>query len=570
MPQTFRRAFVACLLITTTMYAQQRVPAPSTKRTSPAQSTPAATPPTEQPTTQTPSEHEPTMRNEQRPIERTATSEAEDRNRERTEQMRFDVREVPPVVTHHSAEIGGKRLNYTATAGRLPIKDATGNIEAEMFFVAYTLDGQDPAKRPLTFSFNGGPGSASFWLHLGIMGPKRVAMTPEGWLPPAPYHLVDNESSPLDRTDIVMVDAIGTGYSRPKDNTTGKKFWGVRGDIESFGEFIRMYLSRYERFSSPLYLFGESYGTFRSAGIAGYLADKGINFNGIALLSSLLSYQTLEPAVMNDLAYPLLLPSLTAVAHYHKKLPPDLQNQPEDAARKAAEEFASGEYTTLLNKGDAMTPQEHDQLVSQVARFTGLDPLIVDQSDGRISVQIFTHYLLGKEKLRVGRLDARYVDPDPNGFMDTPFFDPSGAETQGPWYSTFNNYVRTELGYKTDEPYFSSAREDSAFNWDFSTTIGGNQRGGGGSIGYPSTALAMRQAITKDKYLKVLVLEGYYDLATPYFNANYTFHHLNLPPAYLKNISYATYESGHMVYLEENSRHKLKSDFANFIDQTTH
>jgi carboxypeptidase C (cathepsin A) len=552
MPRAPLSASIALILLASLANAQQQTP--STERAQ--RNTPTV--PSEQPST------ERTTR-EQRPPERTTPEEQHERERAETQQ--FDVREVAPVVTHHSAVIGGKRLNYTATAGRLPIKDATGNIEAEMFFVAYTLDGQDPAKRPVTFSFNGGPGSASYWLHLGIMGPKRVAMPPDGHLPPAPYHLVDNESSPLDKTDVVMIDAIGTGYSRAKDNQIAKKFWGVRGDIESFGEFIRMYVSRYDRFSSPLYLFGESYGTFRSAGIAGYLSNQGINFNGIVLLSSLLSYETLEPAILNDTAYPLLLPTLTATAHYHKKLPADLQNEPEEAARKEAEQFAMNEYWPALNKGDGLSPQERQNIISKVARFTGLDPLIVDQSEMRINVQIFTHNLFAKEKLRVGRLDGRYVDPDPNGYMETQGYDPTSAETQAPWYSTFNNYIRTELGYKTDMPYYNSARENPAFTWDFSTSTTSQGRG---LVGYPSTALAMRQAISKDRNLKVLVMEGYYDLATPYLNANYTFHHLNLPQEYLNNISYATYEAGHMVYLEENARHKCKQDFANFIDQTTH
>ena len=556
----------AALSLALLAHAQQSPQRPDRNaRATPPNPSPAVNvPESEQPPATPTQETTPAPRPTAPATPRTERSATEDAARP-GENMSYDVREVPPVVTHHSSTIGGKRLSYTATTGRLPLKDASGAIEAEVFFTAYTLDGQDAARRPLTFSFNGGPGSASFWLHLGIMGPKRVAMTREGWLPPAPYHLVDNESSPLDRTDIVMVDAIGTGYSRPKDNNTGKKFWGVRGDVESFGEFIRMYISRYERWSSPLYLFGESYGTFRSAGIAGYLADKGINFNGIVLLSSLLSYQTLEPAILNDDAYPLLLPTLTATAHYHKKLPQDLQSQPEQAARKEAEQFAFGDYWAALHKGDMLTAQERQNVISKLARLTGLDPLIIEQSDLRINVQIFTHNLLGREKLRVGRLDGRYASPDPDGYMNTPFFDPSSAATQGPWYSVFNNYVRTELNYRTDMNYNSSARENPAFTWDNSTSL---QSQGRGLVGYPSTANALREAMTKNAHLKVLVMEGYYDLATPYFNADYTFHHLMLPPDYLRNISYATYESGHMVYLEENARNKCKQDFARFIDET--
>lgn len=552
-------ALALTLLAANGVNAQQTTP-PAHKPSS-TPSTPAAVKiPTEESTQP--------ARNEQRPREIERPNPEETAEAAKAQNATFDVKEVSPIVTHHSATIGGKRITYTATAGRMPIKDMTGNIEAEMFFTAYTLDGATAANRPVTFGFNGGPGSASYWVHMGILGPKRVAMNPDGSLPPAPYRLVDNESSPLDKTDIVVVDAIGTGFSRPKDNQAGKKFWGVRGDVEAFSEFVRIYISRYERWSSPLYLFGESYGTFRSAGVAGYLSNQGINFNGIMLLSSLLSYETLEPALLNDVAYPLLLPTLTATAHYHKKLPADLQSAPEEKARKEAEQFAMGEYSSALNKGDLLTPQERQNIIAKLARYTGLTPLIIDQSNLRIDVGIFTHNLLGAEKLRVGRLDGRYAGPDPSGYMDPRgFFDPTSAETQGPFYSTFNNYVRTELGYKTDMPYYGSARENPAFNWDFSTSVTSQGRG---LIGYPSTAEAMRAAIVKNNHLKVYVLEGYYDLATPYFNADYTFTHLNLPAEFQKNIETGTYESGHMVYLEESARHKLKADMARFIEETTH
>jgi len=223
----------------------------------------------------------------------------------------FDMTEVPPVVTHHQVTVGGQSLKYTATAGRLPIKRGDGKIDAEMFFVAYTLDGQDPARRPLTFAFNGGPGSASIWLHMGALGPKRVVLQPGGFMPAAPYRYVDNAHTALDRTDLVLVDAIGTGFSRAASLDISKKFWGVKGDIQGFGEFIRMYLTRYERWASPLYLLGESYGTTRAAGVAGYLADSGISFNGIVLLSTVLNFQSVEFTKTNDEPYILILPSYT-------------------------------------------------------------------------------------------------------------------------------------------------------------------------------------------------------------------------------------------------------------------
>src|SRR6267378_8364822 len=245
----------------------------------------------------------------------------------------YDVTEVAPVVTHHQLAVNGKTLKYTASAGRLPIKRGDGKIEAEMFFVAYTLDGQDAGKRPLTFAFNGGPGSASIWLHMGALGPKRVVLQPDGFLPPAPYHIADNPYTLLDKSDLVLVDAIGTGFSRAANAEMSKKFLGVKGDIEAFSEFIRLYLTRNERWNSPLFLFGESYGTTRAAGIAGNLADQGISFNGITLLSTALTFQTLEYTKSNDQPYILLIPTFTMIAGYHKKLPPDLM-QDVDKARQ--------------------------------------------------------------------------------------------------------------------------------------------------------------------------------------------------------------------------------------------
>lgn len=475
--------------------------------------------------------------------------------------MHFDMTEVPPVVTHHSVRVGGRDLRYTANAGRMPIKDAEGKIEAEMFYVAYTLDGADPGTRPLTFSFNGGPGSASIWLHMGAMGPRKVVLQPEGWMPPAPYRLEDNPNTPLDKTDIVMVDAIGTGWSRPADAAAARKFWNMRGDIEAFGEFIRMYLTRNERWSSPLYLFGESYGTTRSAGIAGYLADHGISFNGIVLLSTVLSFQTLEFAKTNDVPYPLILPSFTWIAGYHHKLPSDLQADVKKAADECRQ-WALGDYWAALNKGDALTPQEHADVVDKLSRCTGLSKEVVEWSNLRIDVRTFTHYLLADQKLHVGRLDGRYKDPDPNGFMDTPFYDPTSAETGPPFTSVFNDYVRRELNYKTDMPYWTSAQQSGNFRWSWTGV-----EGFGG--GYPDTATALRQAIVKDRYLKVLVMEGYYDLATPFAAADYTMDHLDITADYHKNISFAQYFSGHMVYLDSQSHTKMKQDFANFIDATS-
>ena len=391
-----------------------------------------------------------------------ATRESGDKSKDKEEH--FDMTEVAPIVTHHQITVNGKLLHYTATTGRLPIKSDTGKIEAEMFFVAYTLDGQEASRRPLTFAFNGGPGSSSIWLHMGALGPKRVVLLPDGFMPPAPYRLEDNPYTLLDRSDLVLVDAIGTGFSRAADPKAMKKFWGVKGDIEAFGEFIRLYITRNERWTSPLYLFGESYGTTRSAGIAGYLADKGISFNGITLLSMVLNFETLISNKTNDQAFVFLVPSFTMIAGYHHKLAPDLA-QDMNKAREESQRWASTEYAQALDKGDAMSPEERQKIVTQLARYTGLTPEVVDQADLRIDVRKFTHYLLIDQKLRVGRLDGRYTGPDPNGLLDTPYYDPTSAATTPPFTSVFNNYVRTELGYKTDMPYYVMAQQAGFDKW---------------------------------------------------------------------------------------------------------
>jgi carboxypeptidase C (cathepsin A) len=470
----------------------------------------------------------------------------------------FDMTEIAPVVTHHQISLDGKTLKYTATAGRLPVKRGDGKIEAEMFFVAYSVDGQDASKRPLTFAFNGGPGSASIWLHMGALGPKHVALTADGLLPAAPYRVEDNPYTLLDKSDLVMVDAIGTGFSRAENMETSKKFWGVKGDIEAFSEFIRLYLSRYERWSSPLFLLGESYGTTRAAGISGHLAELGINFNGITLLSMVLNFQTLEDTKTNDEPYIYLIPSYTMIAGYHRKLPSDLL-QDLNKARQEAEQWAVGEYAQALAKGDAMTAAERDKVVTDMARYTGLTKEVIDQANLRIDVPKFTHYLLLDQKVRVGRLDGRYTGPDPDGLLDTRFYDPTEANIMAPYNTVFNNYVRTELGYKTDMPYYVFAQQQGFEDrWDW----------GSAGEGFPDTASALRRAVVKNPYLKVLVMEGYYDLACPYFAANYTVDHLNLPEKYRAQISYATYESGHMVYLHQSSLKKMKSDEAGFIEKS--
>lgn len=470
--------------------------------------------------------------------------------------LHYDVSEAPPVVTQQQATINGRVLHYTATAGRLPIKRADGKIEAEMFFVAYTLDGENAAQRPLTFAFNGGPGSASVWLHMGALGPRRVVLQPGGFMPASPYHLQDNQYSLLDKSDLVLVDAMATGWSRAEDDATTKKFLGVQGDLDAFGEFIRLYITRYGRWASPLFLFGESYGTTRAAGLAGYLADRGISFNGIVLLSTAMDFQTLEFQKNNDLPYILIIPSYTMIAAYHHKLAPEL-TQDLAKTRAEVEQWAATTYAEALAKGDAMSPQERQSVIDQMARYTGLSKQVIDDANLRIDVAQFTHYLLLDQKLRVGRLDGRFTGPDPKGLMDTPFYDPTESALMPPFTAMFNNYVRNDLGYKTDMPYYVFALNEGLWRqWDWGSAV----------KGYPDTATALREAMVKDPYLKVMVLEGYYDLATPYYAADYVINHLDLPSNFRKNISVGTYDSGHMAYVNEQALAKMKQDVTRFMD----
>jgi carboxypeptidase C (cathepsin A) len=482
---------------------------------------------------------------------------AKDSSSDKDKEEHYDMTEIAPVATHHQITLDGKVLKYTATAGRLPVKRDDGKIEAEMFFVAYALDGQEAGRRPLTFAFNGGPGSASVWLHMGALGPKRVVMLPNGFMPPPPYHLEDNPYTLLDKSDLVFVDAIGTGFSRAADAELSKKFWGVKGDIEGFSEFIRLYLSRYERWSSPLFLFGESYGTTRAAGVSGYLSDHGIAFNGVTLLSSVLNFQTLQDTKTNDLPYVLLIPSFTMIANYHHKLASELSADI-GKARQESEQWASTEYAWGLAKGDALTPDERQKMIDQMARYTGLSKQLIDDANLRVDVGKFTHNLLLDQKLRVGRLDGRFTGTDPDGLLDTADYDPSESAIVPPYTSVFNNYVRTELNYQSDMPYqvFAQAAGFEE-HWDW----------GSAANGFPDTATALREAMVKNPYLKVFVMEGHYDLATPYFAANYAMDHLDLGGKYRQNISFATYESGHMVYLDTESLMKMKNDEANFIQK---
>ena len=438
----------------------------------------------------------------------------------------------------------------------MPIKNREGEVEARMFFTSYVVDGSAGARRPLTFSFNGGPGSASVWLHMGAIGPKRVRMNADGTMPAPPYELEDNQATWLTQSDLVFIDPVGTGYSRAARAELGQRFFGLQGDIESVGEFIRLYLTRYERWTSPLFLAGESYGTTRASALSGYLIDRGIAFNGIVLISTIMNFETTAFAAGNDLPYALYLPSYAATAWYHKKLPADLQAKPVKRVVEEAEAWASGEYTTALERGDRLSSNEREETLAKLARYTGLDPKFLDYANLRVSLGAFRKELLRTERRSIGRLDSRFKGYDSNLASDITEYDPSEAAIRPPYTSTFNNYVRSELGYKTDLEYYILGGGIGPWNW-------------GTNNSYVDTSLALRNALAKNPYLKVFVAMGYYDMATPYYAVEYTLHHISIDPALLKNISTSYYEAGHMMYIDEKSLTKLRSDVDKFIQESS-
>lgn len=463
--------------------------------------------------------------------------------------------EPEPIVTKHELRVGGRTLRYTATTGRLAItNEQSGQTEAQMFFIAYTLDGAPPkSQRPLMFSFNGGPGASSVWMHLGMIGPKRVRMNDDGAYPPPPFVLEDNEHTFLDFADLVFIDTVGTGYSRATTPELGKKFFGVQGDIASVGEFIRLYLTRYERWKSPLFMIGESYGTFRAAGVSGYLVDRGIAFNGVLLISSILNFQTARFNKGNDLPYQLFLPTYTATAWYHKKLPKDLQSDLKKAL-KESEDYAAGEYAQILAKGDRVTPQERSDAAGKLSRLTGLSKQFLDEYDLRIEIMRFTKELLRPEGKTVGRLDSRLEASEGLNGAEVPQFDPSIAAIRPPYQALVADYLRTDLEYKSDLPYYVLG--GGIGPWDY---------GPGGTNQYADTSDALRQAFVKNPYMKLFIGSGYFDLATPYFATEYTMSHLGVPAKFKSSITKTYYEAGHMFYTHKPSLGRVSKEISDFV-----
>ena len=468
-------------------------------------------------------------------------------------------------VTHHTATIGGEELRYTVTTGTLVFREEgqkDGAAEGEkpkatVFFIAYTLDGAEPGTRPVTFSFNGGPGSSSVWLHLGLLGPKRVLMGDVGNLTPPPYKLVANEHSLLDASDLVFVDPVSTGYSRAVTGEKAGEFHGFKRDLESVGDFIRLYTTRYGRWLSPKFVIGESYGTTRAAGLSGYLQGRhGMYLNGLMLISSVLDFGTLLAQPGNDLPHILILPSFTATAWYHHKLPEDLQAKPLAEVLPEAEAFALGSYAHALLQGDRLPEERRADVRTRLARYTGLREGYLEQTNLRVDIMRFVQELLRDEKRTVGRLDSRFTGSERDAAGETFSHDPSYATIQGPYTATFNDYVRRELGFESDLPYEIIANLYETWSYkDFENR-------------YAEVGETLRSAMTQNPHLRVHVASGLYDLATPYFATEYTLAQLGLTPEQRGRLSVSSYEAGHMMYVKLGALEGLKNELAGFLADT--
>lgn len=458
------------------------------------------------------------------------------------------------VESDHTVTIGGQEISYKAVAGTILLRDEEDKPTASIFYISYTRDGvKDRAARPLTFSFNGGPGSSSVWLHLGMLGPRRVRLAEDGGALPPPYRLVDNEYSLLDETDLVFIDPVSTGYSRAIPPKDANKFHGLREDAASVAEFIRLYITRNKRWSSPKFIIGESYGTTRAAALSGELSRRlNMNVNGIMLVSTVLNFQTLDFNAGNDLPYILYLPSYTATAWFHKKLAPDLQRRTLSEVYDLSESFARREYQDALFAGSSLTAAQRRAIIERYAQFTGLTTNYVDKANLRVPLGRFAAELLVDENRVVGRYDSRYKGYIRDKLANRMEQDPSYEAVASAFASTFNDYVRNELKYETDIPYEVLASV-GAWNWDQSN-------------GYVDVAETLAGAMTRNPFLKVHVSSGYYDLATPLFATRYTFEHLNIDPSLMGNLTMDTYTAGHMMYLNLADLKKSKVDLARFVE----
>ena len=455
-----------------------------------------------------------------------------------------------PVRVTNTVTIAGQHVTYVAETGMLPVLKADGVSRASILYVASTRTDKTET-RPVTLCFNGGPGSASVWLHLGALGPRRALMNADGSQPAPPFALVDNEYSILDASDLVFIDPVATGFSRAAKDEKAEQFFGVDGDLDSVGEFIRLWTTRHERWLSPKFLLGESYGVFRAAGLAEHLRGRyGLYLNGLILVSGVLDFATIYNVPGNDLPYPLILPAYTAAAHFHKKLPPDLQA---DLGKALAEsrEFANGEYLSALHAGASLSADENQKVVVELSRLTGLTSDVIKDNNLRLDESVFRKQLLHNEGLILGAYDARLTGRDGDAAAQGPGFDPSSAAVTGPFSAAMNSYARSELKFEDDLPYELIAGVQP-WNYGVHNT-------------YANAAEKLAAVMNQEPYLKILVVGGRCDLVCPIDTMRQSIGHMSIANEQRKNITYAEYDAGHMMYINLPDLKKLQADVEKFL-----
>jgi carboxypeptidase C (cathepsin A) len=466
------------------------------------------------------------------------------------------------ITTHHSITIGGKEIKYTAVTGTFQLKNESDTVIALIGFTAYMKDGvTDFDDRPLTFAYNGGPGSSSMWLHMGAIGPKRVVLNDPNTVPPAPYKYEDNKYSILDVTDLVIIDPVGTGLSKPVGKAKGKDFWGVNEDIKSISEFIYQYMLENNRLNSPKFLLGESYGTTRSAGVSDFLSEKmGISLNGIIFVSTVFDFQTLIFSPGNDLPYILFLPTYAAVSWYHKTLP----SQPKDlkAFINEVKNFAQHEYAQALFNGNTNDSVEVNKVVDKLYEYTGISKSYWKYANLRVSEPQFTAELLREKGKTVGRLDSRYTGPASDLLTEYSDYDPQSSAISPAFVATFLEYLHNDLKFPTDQSYHISAYANEDFKWNW------NRQENGRVSPYQNSDVSqdLAEVMSKNPYLNVLMLNGYFDLATPFFATEYTMNHLgsNIPDI-KERVHEKYFNAGHMMYINNESLPEFKSYISDFI-----
>jgi len=451
--------------------------------------------------------------------------------------------------------VSGKSISYTATPGTLTIRDASDTAVASMFYVAYTVDHKPGEIRPVTFAFNGGPGTSSMWLLMSGLGAVRVDVPADQSLPPAPYRIATSDSSILDKTDLVFLDAIGTGLSRSIGKAKPNDFWTVDADLDAFAKAIRRYIDLNKRWNSPKFLMGESYGALRAAGLAHVLQEQGMQTNGVVLISAVLNMSVY--GWRSDQEFVRYLPTFAAVAAYHKRLssaPADLP-----AFLQNVRSFSLGEYLAALAQGDRLPIADRDRIAEQLSRYTGLSTAFLVQSHLRVPESRFRQELLRTDNRIIGRIDARFAGIGGDATSGTPDYDAAETSIRSAFIASVNTYLFETLGYQSSLRYRPEYYEEISDAWDFR-----HRQVGSEEVTAATVNLDLASVMRQNPHLRVLEVHGYYDMATPFAGVESDLDHLELDPALRRNLSLIQYPSGHMIYIEAQSRERLSADLRRF------